>query len=103
MQNSAKKASKAFQKGLTEGTKKDVSISQSKKSGLTVAEGTNITVTLSSGIIEKVNVPSFVGKSKSEIESSCNSLGIKCNFSYNNNYFNDCYQGIPIIPGKNNI
>ena len=72
--------------GLTEGTKKDVSVSQSKKSGLTVAEGTNITVTLSSGIIEKVNVPSFVGKSKSDIESSCNSLGIKCNFGYNNGF-----------------
>ena len=72
--------------GLTESTKKDVSISQSKKSGLTVAEGTNITVTLSSGIIEKVNVPSYVGKSKSEIESSCNSLGITCKFSYNNSF-----------------
>lgn len=72
--------------GLTEGTKKDVSISQSKKSGLTVAEGTNITVTLSSGIVEKVNVPSFNGKSKSEIGSSCNSLGIKCNFNYNNSF-----------------
>ena len=72
--------------GLTEKTKKDVSISQSKKSGLIVAEGTNITVTLSSGIIEKVNVPSYKGKSKSEIESSCNSLGIKCNFSYNSSF-----------------
>ena len=72
--------------GLTEGTKKDVSISQSKKSGLTVAEGTNITVTLSSGIVEKVNVPSFSGKSKSEIQSSCNSLGISCNFNYNNSF-----------------
>ena len=72
--------------GLTEKTKKDVSISQSKKSGLIVAEGTNITVTLSSGIIEKVNVPSYIGKSKSEIESSCNSLGIKCNFSYNSSF-----------------
>ena len=72
--------------GLTEGTKKDVSISQSKKSGLTVAEGTNITVTLSSGIVEKVNVPSFNGKSKSEIGSSCNSLGINCNFNYSNSF-----------------
>lgn len=72
--------------GLTEKTKKDVSISQSKKSGLTVAEGTNITVTLSSGIVEKVNVPSFNGKSKSEIQSSCNSLGINCNFNYSNSF-----------------
>jgi len=72
--------------GLTEGTKKDISVGQSKKSGLTVAEGTNITVTLSSGITEKVNVPSFNGKSKSEIESSCNSLGISCNFNYSSSF-----------------
>lgn len=72
--------------GLTESTKKDVSISQSKKSGLTVAEGTNITITLSSGIIEKVMIPTFTGKSKSEIQSSCNTLGLVCNFSYNNNF-----------------
>ena len=72
--------------GLTDSVKKDVSIAQSKKSGLTVAEGTNITVTLSSGIQEKVNVPSFTGKTKTEISSTCSSLGITCNFSYNNTY-----------------
>ena len=72
--------------GLTESTKKDVSISQSKKSGLTVAEGTNITVTLSSGIIEKVTIPSFNGKSKSEISSTCSSLGLVCNFNYSSNF-----------------
>ena len=72
--------------GLTESTKKDVSISQSKKSGLTVAEGTNVTVTLSSGIIEKVNIPSFSGKSKGEISSTCSSLGLVCNFNYSSNF-----------------
>ena len=71
---------------LTESTKKDVSIAQSKKSGTTVAEGTNVTVTLSSGIIEKVTIPNFNGKTKSEIESTCNSLGLKCNFSYSSNF-----------------
>ncbi len=72
--------------GLTEGTKKDVSISQSKKSGITVGEGTNVTITLSSGIVEKVNVPSFSGKSKSEINSTCSNIGVTCNFTYNNTY-----------------
>ena len=72
--------------GLTEGTKKDVSTNQSKKSGLTVAEGTNVTITLSSGIIEKVNVPNMVGKTKNEITNTCSSLGITCNFSYNSNF-----------------
>jgi len=67
---------------LTENTKRDIAIAQSKKSGITVSEGTNITVTLSSGIIEKVNVPNFVGKSKSEISSTCSSIGLKCNFNY---------------------
>ena len=72
--------------GLTEKTKKDVSVSQSKKSGLTVAEKTNVTITLSSGIIEKVSIPNFVGKTKSEISSSCNSIGLTCNFSYSSSY-----------------
>ncbi|MBQ8892078.1 MAG: PASTA domain-containing protein [Bacilli bacterium] len=72
--------------GLTENTKKDIVTLQSKKSGITVAEGTNVTITLSSGIIEKVTVPSFNGKTKSEITNSCSSLGITCNFSYSSNF-----------------
>ena len=71
---------------LTESTKKDIVISQSKKSGLTVAEGSNVTITLSSGIIEKVTIPNFVGKSKSDISSSCTSLGLTCNFNYSSNF-----------------
>lgn len=66
--------------GLTESTKKDIAISQSKASGTKVSEGTGITINLSSGIQEKVNVPSFIGKTKSQITSSCNSIGIKCTF-----------------------
>ena len=77
--------------GLTESVKKDISISQSKKSGLTVAEGSNVTITLSSGIVEKVNVPNFTGKNKSEISSTCNNLGIKCNFNYTSNYSSTPY------------
>ena len=72
--------------GLTEKTKKDVVTLQSKKSGLTVAEGTNVTITLSSGIIEKVTIPSFVGKSKSEISSTCSNLGLTCNFNYSSSF-----------------
>ena len=72
--------------GYTESTKKDIAISQSKSSGTKVSEGTGITITLSAGIQEKVNVPSFVGKTKSSITSSCNSIGIKCTFKYESNY-----------------
>lgn len=70
----------------TESTKKDICISQSKKSGTKVSEGTGITITLSAGIQEKVNVPSFVGKTKSSITSSCNSIGVKCTFKYASGY-----------------
>ncbi len=72
--------------GYTENTKKDIAISQSKKSGTKVSEGTSLTITLSSGIQEKVTVPSFVGKTKSSITSSCNSIGIKCTFKYASGY-----------------
>lgn len=75
--------------GYTESTKKDISLKQSKNSGNVVAEGTNLLITLSSGIHEKVNVPSFIGKTKSQIQSSCNSLGITCKFTYNNTYSNE--------------
>ena len=73
----------------TESTNRDIVTAQSKKSGLTVAEGININITLSSGIIEKVNVPNLVGKMKSEITSTCNSLGVTCNFNYNNTFSNE--------------
>lgn len=66
--------------GLTEGTKKDVAISQSKSAGTKVSEGTGITINLSSGIQEKVTVPNYIGKTKSDISTSCNSIGIKCSF-----------------------
>ena len=72
--------------GYTESTKKDIAINQSKKSGTKVSEGTGLTITLSAGIQEKVNVPSFVGKTKSQITSSCNSIGIKCIFKYASGY-----------------
>ena len=72
--------------GYTESTKKDIAISQSKKSGTKVSEGTGLTITLSAGIQEKVNVPSFVGKTKSSITSSCNSIGVKCTFKYESGY-----------------
>ena len=72
--------------GLTESTKADIAISQSKKANTKVSEGTSLTITLSSGIYEKVTVPNFVGKSKSTITSECNKIGIKCSFSYAKGY-----------------
>ena len=77
--------------GLTENVQKDISIKQSKPSGSVVSSKTNVLITLSSGIYEKVNVPSFIGKTKQEIQTTCNSLGIKCNFTYNNTYNDTLY------------
>ena len=74
--------------GKTEKTNKDIATNQSKKSGTSVSEGTSVTITLSSGIIEKVTVPDFTGKNKSNITSSCKSLGITCNFKYASGYSN---------------
>ena len=78
--------------GLSETVKKDIATSQSKSSGTKVSEGTGITITLSSGIQEKVNVPSFIGKTKSQVTSSCNSIGIKCTFKevYNDKSAGTC-------------
>ena len=72
--------------GNTESTSKDIAIKQSQKSGAIVASGTNIIITLSSGIYEKVTVPSFVGSMKSAIQTKCNSLGITCKFVYESSY-----------------
>lgn len=72
--------------GLTEKTAKDIAISQSKSSGTVVSEGTNLTITLSSGIVEKVNLSNMVGKTKSQIEASCKSIGITCKFTYQSGY-----------------
>ena len=72
--------------GLTEKVKAGIAISQNKSSGTKVSEGTSLVITLSSGIIEKVNVPSFVGKTKSNISIECNKLGVKCNFTYASGY-----------------
>ena len=74
--------------GYTEKTGKDIAINQSKKANTSVSEGTNIVITLSSGIIEKVNVPSFVGKTKSAITTQCKNIGITCNFNYQSGYSN---------------
>lgn len=77
--------------GLTDNVQKDISIKQSKPHGSVVSSKTNVLITLSSGIYEKVNVPSFIGKTKQEIQTTCNSLGIKCNFTYNNTYNDTLY------------
>lgn len=75
--------------GYTESTKKDIAISQNKKANTKVSEGTSLTITLSAGIQEKVNVPSFKGKSKATIQSECNNIGIKCSFTYPSSYSNE--------------
>ena len=72
--------------GYSETVKAGIAISQSKSQGTKVSEGTSLTITLSAGIQEKVNVPSFKGKTKSAISSQCNSLGIKCTFKYTSSY-----------------
>lgn len=72
--------------GYTETIKKDIATKQSKASGTTVAEGTNLVITLSSGIYEKVNIPNYIGKSKTDISSSCKNLGLVCNFVYESSF-----------------
>ncbi len=72
--------------GETESTGKDIAINQSQRSGATVASGTNIIITLSSGIIEKVNVPSFVGSTKVSIQTQCKNIGVNCSFVYEKSY-----------------
>ena len=75
--------------GLTEKTKAGIAINQNKKANTKVSEGTSLIISLSDGIYEKVNVPSFIGKSKSTINSECSKIGIKCNFSYPSGYNNE--------------
>lgn len=77
--------------GLTNSIQRDISIKQSKPSGSVVSSKTNILITLSSGVYEKVNIPNFIGKTKQEIQTTCNSIGIKCNFTYNNSYNDTAY------------
>ena len=72
--------------GYTENTKAGISVSQSKNANTKVSEGTSLTITLSAGIQEKVNVPNFKGKTKSTITSECNKIGIKCTFTYASGY-----------------
>ena len=72
--------------GYTENTKAGIAVSQSKNANTKVSEGSSITITLSAGIQEKVTVPSFVGKTKTEINSQCSKIGIKCTFKYASGY-----------------
>ena len=72
--------------GQTEKISKDIAVAQSKNAGTTISEGTSIVITLSSGIIEKVNVPDFTGQSKSNIMNTCKSIGINCSFKYASGY-----------------
>ena len=61
-------------------------MSQSQKSGAKVASSANITLSISKGAEPKVTVPNFVGQTKSTIQSKCNSIGIKCNFTYQSSF-----------------
>ena len=65
---------------------KDIVVNQSQKSGAKISTGANLVITLSNGIQPKVNVPSFIGMTKSEITTKCKSLGITCNFTYQSSY-----------------
>lgn len=87
----------------SETVQKDKAILQSKKAGTNVAEGTSLIITLSAGIIEKVNVPSFVGKTKSEIQTQCKSLGITCNFKYQSGYSNTAKDTCTSQSNKGNL
>ena len=72
--------------GYTESTARDVVIKQSRNSGSTVSESATVTVTLSSGIIEKVDVPNFKGQTKASVQAQCDQLGITCRFVTEDNF-----------------
>ena len=72
--------------GYTETIKKDIATKQSKSKNTVVAEGTSLIITLSSGIYEKVSVPAFTGKTKTEITNLCKNLGITCKFTYQSSF-----------------
>ena len=55
----------------------------SVEEGTPVNTGDVITVYISNG--STIIVPNFVGKTKSEIESSCKNLGLNCTFTYGGN------------------
>lgn len=55
-------------------------ISYSVEEGATITNGEKITVAVSQG--KAVTVPYFLYKSKSEITSTCNSIGLNCSFYY---------------------
>ncbi len=65
---------------------KDIATNQSKTSGSEVVKGTNISITLSKGILEKTNVPNLIGKTKAEASAACSTAGITCNFVYEASY-----------------
>ena len=75
--------------GHSDKYKKDYAISQSKKAGSTITEGASVVISLSIGPQQKVNVPSFKGKTKSTIELECKKIGITCKFNYQSGYSND--------------
>lgn len=60
-------------------------IESSHKEGDIIKNSDTITIVISQG--KSVTVPNFVGKSKSEILKSCDSLKLKCSFKYGG--FND--------------
>ena len=72
--------------GYSDKYQNGVVLKQSQSAGAKVSSGSNVTLYVSKGPQPKVNVPSFVGQTKANIQSKCNSLGIKCNFTYQSSF-----------------
>ena len=72
--------------GYSDKYQNGVILKQSQSAGAKVSSGSNVTLYVSKGPQPKVNVPSFVGQTKANIQSKCNSLGIKCNFTYQSSF-----------------
>ncbi len=70
----------------SETVQKDVVTKQSRSEGSKVTSGATVTLTLSRGIIEKVNVPSFKGETKASAQKKCDDLGITCKFETESAY-----------------
>jgi len=54
----------------------------SKKAGQAINIKETIVVTVSQG--KAITIPNFLGRSKKDIQSSCNNLGLRCSFVYGN-------------------
>ncbi|MEG1597799.1 MAG: PASTA domain-containing protein [Bacilli bacterium] len=88
--------------GFSDTVKYNIATNQSKTAGSEIVMGTSISITLSKGEQEKVTIPNFINKSKSEVISICNNIGINCNIGYETNFNNNVSKDLVTYQSINN-